>query len=112
MKEKTLDDVLHEEIQDLYDAEKQIVRALPKIAKAAASDELRDAFVNHLEETKLQVTRLEKVFEVLGQSVRGKKCEGMQGLLEEGKDIISDFPESPARDAALIAAAQKVEHYE
>jgi ferritin-like metal-binding protein YciE len=112
MKEKKLDDVLHEEIQDLYDAEKQIVRALPKMAKAAASDELRDAFENHLEETKEQVRRLEKVFQVLGHTARGKKCEGMQGLLEEGEDIISEFPESPARDAALIAAAQKVEHYE
>src|SRR5438477_720499 len=112
MKEKKLDDLLHEEIQNLYDAEKQIVRALPKMAKAAASDELREAFENHLEETKEQVIRLEKVFQGLGQTARGKKCHGMQGLLEEGEDIISEFSESPARDAALIAAAQKVEHYE
>ena len=112
MKEKTLDELLYEEIQDLFDAEKQIVRALPKMVKAAASEELRNALAEHLEETKEQVTRLEKVFEALGEPAKGKKCKGMEGLLEEGEEIISELPESSVRDAGLIAAAQKVEHYE
>jgi len=112
MKEKTLEEVLYELVQDLYDAEKQIVRALPKMAKAAASEQLREAFQEHLEETKEQVNRIEQVFEALGQKAKSKKCEGMRGLLEEGQEVMSSFPESAARDAALIAAAQKVEHYE
>ncbi len=82
------------------------------MAKAAASEQLREAFQEHLEETKEQVNRIEQVFEALGQKAKSKKCEGMRGLLEEGQEVMSSFPESAARDAALIAAAQKVEHYE
>lgn len=97
-----------DELADLYDAEKQLVKALPKMAKAAEHDELRDAFETHLEETEEHVNRLEQVFEKMGEKPRGKKCKAMQGLLEEGQDLIKD----KEGDAALICAAQKVEHYE
>jgi ferritin-like metal-binding protein YciE len=112
MKEKGLQDLFLEEIQDLLDAEKQITKALPKMAKAATSAALRAGFEEHLAQTEKQITRLERVFEELGQDAKGKKCEGMKGLLEEGQDLISNHEASPLRDAGLIAAAQKVEHYE
>ena len=99
-------------MRDIYDAEKQITRALPKIAKAATSEELREAAQAHLEETKVQVQRLESVFESIDQKPRGKKCEGMQGLLGEGEELIEEHDQGPLLDAGLIAAAQKVEHYE
>src|SRR4051794_29927758 len=95
-----------EELKDLYDAEKQIAKALPKMAKAAEHDELREAFESHVGETQEQISRLEKVFKIFGETAKGKKCKGMEGLLEEGKDKI----EEEEGDAALIAAAQKVEH--
>src|SRR6476646_7777735 len=97
-----------DELADLYDAEKQIVKALPKMAKAAEHEDLRSAFESHLEETEEHINRLERVFEQLGEKPRSKKCKGMQGLLEEGHDLIKD----KEGDAALICAAQKVEHYE
>jgi len=109
---KSMDDLFLEEIKDLYDAEKQLVKALPKMAKAADSDELRQGFQEHLDQTKGHVDRLEKVFDILGKKASGKKCEAMQGLIEEGNDVIEEIDASPLRDAALIAAAQKVEHYE
>src|SRR4051794_30674709 len=97
-----------DELKDLYDAEKQLTKGLPKMAKAAESEELKAAFEQHLQETEGHVERLEKVFEIFGEDAKGKKCKAMQGLLEEGKELI----EEEAGDAALICAAQKVEHYE
>jgi len=109
---KSMDDLFLEEIKDLYDAEKQLVKALPKMAKAADSEELRQGFQEHLDQTKGHVDRLEKVFDMMGKKASGKKCEAMQGLIEEGSEVIDEIDASPLRDAALIAAAQKVEHYE
>jgi ferritin-like metal-binding protein YciE len=111
-KMQTLEEAFVDEIRDLYDAEKQLTRALPKMAKAANSQELRDAFREHLEVTKGQVARLEQVFEALGQKARSKPCKGMKGLIEEGQEIIEQDAEENIADLALIGAAQKVEHYE
>lgn len=112
MAQKSMQDLFNEELEDLYDAEKQIVKALPKVAEAVASEDLRNALEEHLEQTKQHVTRLEQVFQSVGREAKAKKCEGMKGLLEEGENVISELDQSPVRDAALIAAAQKVEHYE
>ena len=108
----TLEDLLVDQVRDLYDAEKQLVRALPKMAKAATSEELQQAIQNHLEETKTQVMRLERVFEELEKPAKGKPCKGMQGLVEEGGEALDGDLEEPLTDLAIIAAAQKVEHYE
>jgi ferritin-like metal-binding protein YciE len=108
----SLEKLFLEELRDIYNAEKQITRALPRMAKAAESPQLRQAFTNHLRETEGQIQRLERVFKDLGQAVRGKKCKGMEGLLEEGKEILEEEGEPQVLDAALIASAQKVEHYE
>jgi ferritin-like metal-binding protein YciE len=109
----TLDKLYEEELRDIYNAEGQLVKALPKMAKAASNDELKKAIEDHLEQTKGQVDRLEKVFQSLGVAVRGKTCAAMKGLLEEGKEILEEEDiEDTVLDAALIAAAQKVEHYE
>jgi ferritin-like metal-binding protein YciE len=97
-----------EELKDLYDAEKQITKALPRMAKAAENEELKEAFETHLEETQSQIERLEKVFKVFGETPKGKKCKGMEGLIAEAKELIDE----EEGDAALICAAQKVEHYE
>jgi len=108
----TLHDAFIDELRDVYHAEKQITKALPKMIKAATSDELRQAFENHLEETKGQISRLEEVFATLDEKVKAKKCEGMAGIIEEGSSTMAeDFDESTL-DAALIASAQRVEHYE
>jgi ferritin-like metal-binding protein YciE len=108
----TLQELLIEEIKDIYDAEKQLVKALPKMAKAASNAELKQGFLNHLEETKNHVTRLETVFERLSTPAKGKTCKAMKGLVEEGSEAIDlDAPDS-IRDACLIGAAQRVEHYE
>src|ERR1700730_15732302 len=107
-----MQDLFYEELEDLFDAEKQIVKALPKVAEAVASEELRNALEEHLKQTKQHVSRLEQVFRAIGREAKAKKCEGMKGLLEEGEKVISELDESPVRDAALIGAAQKVEHYE
>jgi ferritin-like metal-binding protein YciE len=112
MSVKTINELLLDELKDLYSAEKQITKALPKMAKAAASQDLKSAFENHLEETQGHVDRLDKIFETLGKSPRGKTCHGMQGLLEEGSEMISESEKGPVRDAGLISAAQRVEHYE
>lgn len=113
MKIETLNDVYLDNLKDLYSAENQLISALPKMAKAAESEELRTAFQEHLEQTRGHVERLDKVFQQLGKNPKGKKCKAMEGLIEEGKEVISNMDEaSPARDAALIAAAQRVEHYE
>jgi ferritin-like metal-binding protein YciE len=107
-----LRDALVDEIKDIYNAEKQIVKALPKMVKGATSEELRDAFESHLEETQNQVTRLERVFELLDEKPRGKHCAGMAGILEEGSETLEEDAEDSVMDAKLIAGAQRVEHYE
>jgi ferritin-like metal-binding protein YciE len=108
----SLQSLFLDELKDVYHAEKQLVRALPRLAKAASSPQLRDAFTQHLRETEGQVQRLERVFKELGQTPRAKKCEGMAGLVEEGKKILEEDGEPAVIDAALIAAGQRVEHYE
>ncbi len=111
---KELGDLYKEELKDLYSAESQLVAALPKMAKAASSPDLKKAFESHLEETKVQIQRLEQVFEEIEGSPRGKKCKAMEGLVEEGAELIkekADF-EPAVLDAALIGAAQRIEHYE
>jgi len=108
----TMEELFLEEIRDLYDAEKQLMQALPEMADAAASDELRDAFEDHLEQTEYHVQRLERIFEALGEKATGKKCAAMTGLIKEGSDWVGATGENAVRDAGLIAAAQKVEHYE
>jgi ferritin-like metal-binding protein YciE len=112
MKANTLQDLLVVELKDLYNAEQQMVKALPKMAKAAASDDLRAAFEEHLEQTKGHVARIEKAFEQLDLPARGKKCAAMEGLITEGKELIEDYEPDTVLDAGLIGAAQKVEHYE
>jgi ferritin-like metal-binding protein YciE len=109
---KSLDDLLIHELQDIYHAEGQITKALPKMIKAASNPELQAAFEEHLEQTEGQIERLEQVFKLLGVPAKAKKCDGMAGLIEEGKKILEEDAEPSVRDAALIAAAQKVEHYE
>ncbi len=112
MKEAKFEDLFQEQLQDLYNAEKQIVTALPKMIAASSSAELAAAFQEHLQQTQEQVKRLERVFEGMGEQPNGKTCEGMQGLLQEGEKIIGEIAKSEVLDAGLIAAAQKVEHYE
>ncbi len=108
----TMEKLFISELKDLYSAENQITKALPKLAKAATSSELRTAFENHLKETEAQIERLNKVFEILGASPRGKTCEGMKGVLAEGAEVLEETAEGEVRDAGLISAAQRVEHYE
>jgi len=108
----SLHELLIEEMKDLYSAENQLLKALPKMAKAASAPELKEAFTSHLEETRGQVQRLEEIFEELEASPRGKKCKAMEGLIAEGKDIIEEDGNPSVKDAALIASAQRVEHYE
>ncbi len=108
----TLHDAFIEELRDTYDAEKQLIKALPKLAKAAASDDLRTAFEMHLEETRGHVERLEQVFESLEEKPRGKHCEGIAGIIEEGKSIMEEEFDDATMDACLIAAGQRAEHYE
>jgi ferritin-like metal-binding protein YciE len=110
--EKTLDDLFLDTLKDIYYAEKQIVKALPKMAKAASSPQLKAGFEQHLEETEGQIERLEQVFELLGKPARGKTCDAILGILEEGKSIMDEYKGTVALDAGLVAAAQAVEHYE
>jgi ferritin-like metal-binding protein YciE len=112
MKMESLKELFVEELQDLYSAETQITKALPKMAKAATSPALKDAFESHLEETKEQIQRLDQIFESLGESSKGKTCEGMKGLLKEGDELMKEDADPEVMDAGLIAAAQRVEHYE
>ena len=109
---KNLQDIFHETLKDIYFAEKKILASLPKMAKAAHDSDLRAAFEKHEQETEGQVERLEKVFTLIEQPVRGKTCEAVNGIAEEAKDIMKEFKDSPALDAGLIASAQAVEHYE
>ncbi|MGQ0714322.1 MAG: YciE/YciF ferroxidase family protein [Gemmatimonadaceae bacterium] len=112
MEMQTLQDLYLDELKDLYSAEKQLVKALPRMAKAASDPELAKAFMNHLRQTERQLKRLEQVFDELGESPRGKKCIGMEGLIEEGQELIKEKPEPDVLDAGLIARAQHIEHYE
>ncbi len=110
--DKDLNDLFLDTLKDIYFAEKQILKALPKMAKAASSPKLSAAFEKHHGETEGQVARLEQIFELLGKPARGKTCAAIQGILEEGKEIMSEYKGAPALDAGLLAAAQAVEHYE
>lgn len=112
MKLETLQDLYVGELKDLYSAENQMAAALPKMAKAAASPELREAFKDHLAETQVHIDRIEIIFEGLAGTPKGKKCKGMEGLLMEGKDLMGEHGDASVIDAGLIAAAQRVEHYE
>jgi ferritin-like metal-binding protein YciE len=109
---KNLNDLLLTFLQDVYYAERQILKALPKMAKAATNSRLKEAFVHHREETQGQIERLQKAFEVLGKRARGVTCEAINGLIEETEEVIEEFPEGSVRDAGLAACAQAVEHYE
>ncbi|QRM30565.1 ferritin-like domain-containing protein [Microvirga sp. VF16] len=111
-KDKTLNDLFLHTLKDIYYAEKQILKALPKMAKNAESEELRQAFETHREETEGQIERLEKIFVMLDKPARGVQCEAINGLIEEGKEVMEDFADSEALDAGILAAAQAVEHYE
>jgi ferritin-like metal-binding protein YciE len=112
MAEKTLHDLFHDTLKDIYYAEKKILGALPKMAKAAESDELKAAFEKHRTETEGQIERLQEVFSIIEEKPQGKTCPGINGILEEGAEVMKEFKGSVALDAALIAAAQAVEHYE
>jgi ferritin-like metal-binding protein YciE len=112
MKMTTLDEVLADELKDIYSAENQLIKALPKMAKAAESDDLRKAFEKHLEQTRVHAQRIEEICSDLSTKPRGKRCVGMEGLIEEGKEIMQQDVEPDVLDAALIGAAQRVEHYE
>ena len=112
MAEKKLDDLFLDTLKDIYYAERKILKALPKMAKAAQSPDLKAAFEKHEDETEGQVERLQKVFEILGKKARGKVCPAIEGIIEEGEEIMDEFKGSPALDAGLVSAAQAVEHYE
>src|SRR3954466_8481845 len=112
MAAKSLQELFVEELRDAYDGEKRLTKALPKMAKAAEAEELRTAFSNHLRETERHIQRLEQVFRTIGEPVRGKKCDGLMGIIEEGKSAIEELEEGPVLDAALIAGGQRAEHYE
>jgi ferritin-like metal-binding protein YciE len=112
MATKTLDDLFHETLKDIYYAERKILKALPKMARAAQDEKLKAAFQQHKDETEGQVERLQQVFEIIGKRPRAKTCAAIEGILEEGEEIMEEFKGSPALDAGLLAAAQAVEHYE
>ncbi len=109
---KTLDDLFYETLKDIYYAERQIVKALPKMARGAQDPKLKAAFETHREETEGQIERLKQVFEILGKRAQGKTCDAIEGILSEGEEILDEFKGTPALDAGLLAAAQAVEHYE
>ena len=112
MKLNSLQELYVEQLRDLYDAENQLIKALPKMMEGAGSEELRDALNEHLEVTRQQATRLEQIFEGLGEKSKGEKCKGMEGLIKEGSQVLEESEDDDTRDAAIIAAAQRVEHYE
>lgn len=112
MKENTLKELYLDELRDLYDAEQQLIRALPKMARASSSSDLRQGFEHHLEQTRGHARRLEQIFEALGESVKGKKCKGMAGIVAEGSEMIDEDFEDEVMDSGLISAVQRVEHYE
>ena len=110
--EKTLDDLFHDTLKDIYYAERKILKALPKMQRAAQSPDLKAAFEKHRQETEGQIDRLQQVFELIGKRAQGKTCEAIEGILSEGEEIMDEFKGVPALDAGLVAAAQAVEHYE
>ena len=112
MATKTLEDLFHETLKDIYYAERKILKALPKMARGAQDEKLKTAFLQHKEETEGQVERLQQVFEIIGKRPRAKTCPAIDGIVEEGEEIMEEFKGSPALDAGLLAAAQAVEHYE
>jgi ferritin-like metal-binding protein YciE len=112
MPEKDLNALFLDTLKDIYYAEKQIYKSLPKMAKAAQSDQLRSAFDKHHDETEGHIERLEKIFELIEKPARGKKCDAIEGILDEGKEVMEEYEDTPALDAGLLAAAQAVEHYE
>ncbi len=112
MKANSLQELYVDELKDLYDAENQIIKALPKMIDAASSEELQSALSEHLEITREQARRIEQIFETMGEKLKAEKCKGMEGLIKEGSDIISEDMDENVKDAAIISAAQKVEHYE
>jgi len=111
-KEKTLEDLFHDTLKDIYYAERKILKALPKMKRAAQSDDLKAAFEKHREETEGHIERLQQVFEILGKQPRGKTCDAIEGIVAEGEEIMEEFKDTPALDAGLISSAQAVEHYE
>ena len=111
-KEKTLEDLFHDTLKDIYYAERKILKTLPKMQRAAQSEDLKKAFEKHREETEGHVERLQQVFEILGKAPRGKTCDAIEGIIAEGEEIIDEFKGTPALDAGLISSAQAVEHYE
>jgi ferritin-like metal-binding protein YciE len=111
-KEKTLDDLFHDTLKDIYYAERKILKTLPKMARGAKSPELRAAFEKHREQTEGHVERLQQVFEIIGKRAQGKTCDAIEGIIAEGEEILEEFKGTPAGDAGLISAAQAVEHYE
>ena len=112
MATKTLDDLFYETLKDIYYAERQILKALPKMARAAHDEKLKAAFQDHKDETEGQIERLKQVFELIGKRARGKTCDAIEGIISEGEEIMEEFKDTPALDAGLLAAAQAVEHYE
>jgi ferritin-like metal-binding protein YciE len=112
MAEKKLNDLFYDTLKDIYFAERQILKSLPKMAKAAESEELKNAFLTHRDETEHHVERLQQIFEIIGKRAQAKTCEAIKGILEEGEEIMDDYGESEALDAGLAASAQAVEHYE
>ncbi|MGC2779784.1 MAG: DUF892 family protein [Bradyrhizobium sp.] len=110
--DKDLNELFLDTLKDIYYAEKQILKTLPKMAKAAQSDKLQAAFLKHQDETEGQIERLEQIFEMLGKPARGKKCDAIEGIIDEGKEIMDEYKGTQALDAGLLAAAQAVEHYE
>lgn len=111
-KEKTLDDLFYDTLKDIYYAERKIVKALPKMARAASSPELKSAFEKHKDQTQEHIERLQQVFEILGRRAQGKTCDAIEGIIAEGEEIIDEFKGTKALDAGLISSAQAVEHYE
>jgi ferritin-like metal-binding protein YciE len=111
-KEKTLDDLFYDTLKDIYYAERKIVKALPKMARAASSPELKTAFEKHKDQTQEHIERLQQVFEILGRRAQGKTCDAIEGIIAEGEEIIDEFKGTKALDAGLISSAQAVEHYE
>jgi ferritin-like metal-binding protein YciE len=111
-REKTLEDLFHDTLKDIYYAERKILKALPKMKRAAQSDELKAAFEKHRQETEGQIERLQQVFEIIGKRAQGKTCDAIEGIVAEGEEIIEEFKDTVALDAGLISAAQAVEHYE
>ena len=112
MAEKTLETLFHDTLKDIYYAERAILKALPMMKRGATSDELKQAFETHKDETEVHVERLQKIFEIIGKRAQGKTCAAIEGILEEGEEILSEYKGTPAIDAGLIASAQAVEHYE